>query len=327
MLHDYGRLLRTAKVIQWHARRVSTTQPESVEPKSPKKRGRPKLDQGGAKRSVVGQKEKEKDHGDGVEDGDQNVKKTRKRSAKAPKIDSPKAEDDELPNNRTTPKRPRRQQSTDSNRIPARLLAPTSRNHHDLPSFLAYAARTNRNPNSTVYKGTLYEYTVASTLRSLKFRLHRTGRSNDLGIDLVGHWNLPSQNHPQGQAHELRVLVQCKALQPLPSTVRELEGAYAGAPAGWREEGVLALLVASQAGTKGVREALQRSRWPMGVMQVTREGELRQVLWNAVAARVGLEGLGVGVRYEEGGEGGRVRERIALTWMGELWRPVQAGKK
>ena len=130
------------------------------------------------------------------------------------------------------------------------------------------------------------------------------------------------------------MLVQCKASQPQPSLVRELEGAYAGAPAGWRGEGVLALLVASTEATKGVREAVQRSRWPVGVMLVTREGELRQFLWNAEAARIGLEGLGVLVRYKDGRgkrtvqeedadvkkSGERAKGSLGLTWMGKPWR-------
>ena len=80
----------------------------------------------------------------------------------------------------------------------------------------------------------------------------------------------------------------------------------------------------------------------MGLVQLTAEGEVRQFLWNPVAAQVGLEGLGVTVRYGErkgstggemevvqnGGEdgegksGGNVKSNIALTWMGKLWRPA-----
>lgn len=204
--------------------------------------------------------------------------------------------------------------------VPPRLLPPSSLNHHDLPSFLAHASRVGLSESTNTYKGTHYEYTVAKTLSTLNFALHRTGRSNDLGIDLIGHWVLPSQPSTQGA---LRVLIQCKAVQPTPSMVRELEGAYVGAPAGWRGDGVLALLVASKEATKGVRAALQRSRWPMGVLQVTREGQVKQFLWNAMAAEAGLEGLGVTVRYHGDASVGKdapgwTDGSIALTWLGRL---------
>ena len=225
------------------------------------------------------------------------------------------------------------------NALPARLID-ASKYHNDLQSFLAYASRTNLGPSTNVYKGTHYEYTVASSLARLNFTLHRTGRSNDLGIDLIGYFKLPSPTQKTKRGgHELRVLVQCKAVKPTPSMIRELEGAYVGAPAGWTGEGVLALLVASKEATKGVRDALQRSRWPMGLVQVTGVGEVKQFLWNPVAAQIGLEGLGVTVRYGASGgvgmtpensesENGQVKKpsnvksSIALTWMGRLWTPA-----
>lgn len=136
------------------------------------------------------------------------------------------------------------------------------------------------------------------------------------------------------------VLIQCKASKLSPALVRELEGAYAGAPAGWRGEGVLGVLVSTQASTKGVSAAVQRSRWPLGVMQVTREGTVKQFVWNAVAAQAGLEGMGVAVRHSnpgaaendkivpipEAGQSG-LGQSICLTWMGKLWRPVKARKR
>ena len=169
-----------------------------------------------------------------------------------------------------------------------------------------------------------------AALARLHFSLHRTGRANDLGIDLVGYWHLPAATvakkaGSKGASQNLKVLVQCKAVKPSPSMVRELEGTYVGAPAGWRGEGVLALLVASREATRGVRDALQRSRWPMGLVQVTAEGRVRQFLWNAEAEEQGLAGLGVTVKYADEGSGKseRVEGSIALTWMGELWKGVE----
>lgn len=220
--------------------------------------------------------------------------------------------------------------TTKGSTIPARLLAPTSSKHHDLATFLAYASAAKLKTTTTVYRGTLFEYTVASTLRTHGFDLHRTGRSNDLGIDLLGWWDLPSSNvtkrnrDQKGRHNALKVLIQCKATAPKPSTVRELEGAYVGAPAGWRGDGVLAILVASREATKGVREALQRSQWPMALMQITVEGELKQFLWNPVAARMGLEGLNVRLVRQEGDthDGGR----LELVWLGQVLKAEVTSK-
>ncbi|KAK0881903.1 hypothetical protein LTR87_004291 [Friedmanniomyces endolithicus] len=232
----------------------------------------------------------------------------------------------------TDPPKPKKRRTTKvkAPTVPPRLLPPTEPKHHDLPSFLAHVSRNDINTNSTVYKGTHFEYTVAAALQPLNFSLQRTGRSNDLGIDLVGHWSLPSE-HGKKKDYHVPVLVQCKAARPTPAMIRELEGAYTGAPAGWRGDGVLALLANVHPSTKGVREAVQRSRWPLGVLQVTREGEVKQFLWNAVAAQVGLEGLGVAVRYafkrggvlEGGGDDeGETASSIGLTWLGKVWRPA-----
>lgn len=215
--------------------------------------------------------------------------------------------------------RPRKTDNDIPSRAPisASLAVRASSEHKDLPTFLDFAKRTSLSPESSVYKGTHYEYTVASALRAFNFDLHRTGRANDLGIDLVGTFAMPViRPRETSHAPELRVIVQCKAVTPQPSMIRELEGAYVGAPAGWRDGSVLALLVASGAATKGVRAAVQRSRWPMGLMQVTKEGWSRQWIWNAAAAGAGLEGVGVVARHglgeNEEGHG------IAMTWMGKV---------
>ena len=216
---------------------------------------------------------------------------------------------------------PEPQEEPDSQPTP--LLYPsraTPSNHHDLSSFLSYAERTALSPKSTVYVGTHYEYTVQSALAPHGFALHRVGGASDRGIDLVGTWALPPLPGPA-----LRVIVQCKALaSPRPASVRELEGAFVGAPAGWRRgegaEGsnVVGLLVAPGPSTKGVRDAIGRSRWPMGFVSCAQEtGVVRQFIWNQAAVREGLEGVGVAVRHDEsGGE-----PRLVLTWKG---RPIAA---
>ncbi|KAK6441288.1 hypothetical protein LTR95_002481 [Oleoguttula sp. CCFEE 5521] len=197
------------------------------------------------------------------------------------------------------------------------LYAFGSPNHHDLETFLDFAKKANLSTITSVYKGTLYEYTVASALKAFGFSLRRTGRSNDLGIDLLGMWHLPDESTI------LKVLVQCKASKPTPAMARELEGAYLGAPSAWQGDHVMALLVSTYPCTKGVSEAVQRSKSPIGVMQVDREGRIRQFLWNAVAGERGLTGLGATTLYPGAGREEQREigvETIALTWMGKHWR-------
>lgn len=203
---------------------------------------------------------------------------------------------------------------------PPLIYPPSPSPHHsDLPSFLAYASRVDLDPTSNVYVGTHFEYTVLTSLARYGFSLRRVGGVSDCGIDLLGTWSLPlppSASSPSDlpQAPTLRILVQCKAVQrPGPHLIRELEGAFVGAPAGWRGRagGVLGLLVTERAATKGIRDALGRSGWPMGFVACSREGKVEQMLWNRRAEEEGWEGLGVGTRFN--GDGGR---EVGLVWRG-----------
>lgn len=191
------------------------------------------------------------------------------------------------------------------------LIYPPSQtpNHHDLPSFLDYAARTEMDTKTTTYVGTHYEYTVKSSLQHLGMSLKRIGGKSDCGIDLLGTWSLPSV--PQ----LLKVLVQCKALARKiePSQVRELEGAFVGAPPDWRGAGVLGLLVTQKPATKGVREALGRSRWPMGYILCGADSKVLQIIWNQKAEQEGLEGIEVGLKYS--GSDPNDKE-VVLIWKG-----------
>ena len=137
------------------------------------------------------------------------------------------------------------------------------------------------------------------------------------------------------------MLVQCKALQhrrPGPHLVRELEGAFAGAPLhGYAAQGALGILCAPREATRGVREALGRSRLPLAFVMLEAHGRGRvlQFLWNRAAVDLGLDGVGVTMRYscsaggedgDEGeGEGEREKEvgaEVALTWRGEVIRDL-----
>jgi hypothetical protein len=198
---------------------------------------------------------------------------------------------------------------------PDELIYPesSSPHHHDLPSFVDYASRTGMDLKSTVYCGTHYEYTVQSSLKHLGMSLKRIGGRSDYGIDLLGTWSLPSLPRP------LKVLVQCKAFngkggQGGPAHIRELEGAFVGAPQGWREAGVFGLHVSPKSATKAVREALGRSRWPMGYILCNSGGKIMQMIWNRRASEEGLEGINVELKYSSAGS--QSDKEVVLTWKG-----------
>ncbi|KAI4753601.1 hypothetical protein E4T52_01603 [Aureobasidium sp. EXF-3400] len=187
-------------------------------------------------------------------------------------------------------------------------ITPGSLHHTSLSEFLSYADAVTLSPTSTVYRGTHYEYTVANALERLAFSLTRVGRASDLGIDLLGTWAVPSRPVP------LNVLIQCKAEAPKPSMVRELEGAVVGAPVAYRGEGTVAILAAAKEATKGIRDAVGRSRLPMAYLNITTEGRVRQFVWNHAAVECGLEGVGVALRYLANDE-----SDVSLTWKGMPW--------
>ncbi|PTB60930.1 hypothetical protein M431DRAFT_489721 [Trichoderma harzianum CBS 226.95] len=176
--------------------------------------------------------------------------------------------------------------------------------HSDLESFLEDAKRRGLDEKSPVFTGTRYEYLVLERLRRYGFSLRRIGGASDFGVDLVGEWTVPSSTAPA-----IKVLVQCKGgIQRVgPHMIRELEGSFAGAPAGWRGQGVLGLLVAEKTATKGMRDALGRAGMPMGYFCCEGEdGVVRQMLWNQRAEEGGLEGVDVALRRGGGRDVGEV---------------------
>ncbi|KAL4729552.1 hypothetical protein ACLX1H_003972 [Fusarium chlamydosporum] len=180
---------------------------------------------------------------------------------------------------------------------PPQLIYPEapSKEHSDLATFLSYVERTSLNKNSTVYRGTHYEYTVADTLSQYGFLLKRVGGQSDRGMDLLGIWTLPSTSRTS------KVILQCKAgtRSASPMYIRELKGAMAAAPPGWRGTDVLGLLVAEKPATKGVQKEMHSADVALGYVCCTREGEIAQLLWNLKAQELGLEGVSVGVKYGE----------------------------
>ena len=180
---------------------------------------------------------------------------------------------------------------------PSKLIYPEapSKEHSDLATFLSYVERTSLNKNSTVYRGTHYEYTVADTLSQYGFLLKRVGGQSDRGLDLLGIWTLPSTSHT------FKVILQCKAgaRSASPMYIRELKGALAAAPPGWRGTDVLGLLVGEKPATKGVQKEMHTADVALGYVCCTKEGEVVQLLWNLKAQEMGLDGVSVGIKYGE----------------------------
>ena len=224
--------------------------------------------------------------------------------------------------------------------LPTLLVQHGAKDHNSLATFIEYANRTKLSPLRTYYVGTHYEYTTALSFMRLGFSLIRTGKKNDAGIDLIGHWVLAPLSEP------LPVIIQCKARKCSvgPSYVRELEGSFRGIPPDWKGKPVLGLLVTTLKATKGTMDAIGRSPWPMGFVMMSRQGLVQQFLWNRAASDRGLQGVGVTVRHtprvllpeseileaEEITEGGATPKKkkytkfastgtqkdIQLTWMG-----------
>ncbi|KAI5868647.1 hypothetical protein GGS23DRAFT_42483 [Durotheca rogersii] len=208
--------------------------------------------------------------------------------------------------------------------------APTTE-HHDRASYLAYAERSGLNRRSTTYIGTEYEYTVAEALGAFQFALKRVGGRSDKGIDLLGTWRVPcsysAHYHPAAAADAapvpsktLRVLVQCKATSSAatrvgPQNVRELASVFHAAPPGWRAGVLLAVLATPQLATPGIRDAMARSRWPIGYVSCSRAGRVGQFIWNQAADLGGLQGLGLTRRFSDD----PAAQSLVLTWKGKLF--------
>lgn len=97
--------------------------------------------------------------------------------------------------------------------------------------------------------------------------------------------------------------------------MRELEGTFrqSQAPVGWRTGTKIGVLVGPREATKGVRDAMARSAYPLLWMMAERDGEVQQALWNSCAEQLGLGALGVEMVYGGAGASGR---KISLTWDG-----------
>ena len=80
----------------------------------------------------------------------------------------------------------------------------------------------------------------------------------------------------------------------------------------------MGFLVAPSEATKGMRDTMIRSKFPLGFVQISREGRISQMLWNHQASLWGLEGYGVTTKFQtrSNTDGGAGLE-IVLTWDGK----------
>jgi len=162
-------------------------------------------------------------------------------------------------------------------------------------------SKTTASTLSTHALGTAFETHTLRLLKHHLFTLTHTGQRNDRGIDLCGHWAVPSHPTP------IPVIIQCKASSRLgPDAVRALEGALAGS--GRFSEG-MGILVGKVKATRGVREALQRSGKRVGYFCVE-EDRVMQMIWNERANEEGLGGLEVTKLFG--------CEAVGLRWAGTL---------
>ncbi|KAF3289706.1 hypothetical protein TWF970_003471 [Orbilia oligospora] len=175
-----------------------------------------------------------------------------------------------------------------------------SSSHTDIPSFLRHADISSLNPTTTVFTGTLYEYTVLAALtRCLPgISLTRVGGRDDAGVDLLGQWELPriprrripittttnnntnennnnnnnnnnnSTNPPENDPEILPLTIQCKNVQQKswkgPQYIRELEGALASRP-----HNALGILASVRDITPGMKKQMLASRRALGFVKVT----------------------------------------------------------
>ena len=200
-----------------------------------------------------------------------------------------------------------------------RRHASTKASHTDITSFLTHATSTNLSAKSTYYVATLYEYTVLRALRTLNISLHRTGGTDDRGVDLRGRWLLPP--HPHYSAG-IPIIVQCKAeKRPIgPKYLRELEGAASA-----EDTDTLILLATLSRFTEGARRVVMGSERAMGVVVVDGYefgGEVRQFIWNGAAGRLVGSELGVKTVFDLSGWRGEdedgVGSKVVLTWNGSI---------
>ena len=93
--------------------------------------------------------------------------------------------------------------------------------------------------------------------------------------------------------------------------------------------GSMALLTTPLQATKGIRNAMERSRWPLAYAMLNEVGGIEQFFWNTRSAAMGLEGLKVETVHKPRSSGPKLvdtdtlalTKELVLTWQGQIWSP------
>lgn len=199
------------------------------------------------------------------------------------------------------------------------VIVPASPFHNDLASYLRHTEISGLSRTTTYFQGTHYEYIVQIALSSFGFALTRVGGSSDNGADLLGYWSTLHFHEP------MRVLIQtkCRVGRVKPAEIRELDGAFNGVPAAWRDHNVMGIIVSPTESTSGVRKTMSLSKHALGYLMISREGDVGQFIWNQAAQERGLEGFGVTTQYVPGEDGSKeMATRVTLSFNGQPIPPV-----
>ncbi|EXX51128.1 uncharacterized protein OCT59_007842 [Rhizophagus irregularis] len=160
--------------------------------------------------------------------------------------------------------------------------------HKDLESFLLIK---DINTESSVYKGTLYEYETISCLqKNFGMITSRVGGASDSGIDFRGGWNLPN-----GQ--KLKLVGQCKNYSNKcpPSSVRELEGVVSGLTS----ENTFGILSSKSGFSDEAINRFKASVCPLIMVSVINNGKkCKSFVWNKSCEKF-LDGLDVTMKFSK----------------------------
>lgn len=185
--------------------------------------------------------------------------------------------------------------------------------HNDLQSF----EDMEHNMESTIYRGTLFEYQTQKILqKTLGIYTQRSAGNGDLGVDLRGTWFLPLSASPQAgdKVRHLKVIVQCKKMTSKigPKYVRELQGSLS-----FETQPTMAILAVSSEYTKQALLPYAKSLWPMALVVIDTEAqECRKLMWNRAAEKV-MHGLQVGTKWMPGRDG-ELENRPVLCFNGKV---------
>lgn len=202
-----------------------------------------------------------------------------------------------------------------------RILAHTRCSYHSISSEHP-ALTTSRkklklpsDPNSTVYRGKLFEWQTLQAFESLGMALNHIGGKSDGGIDLKGEWSLDD-----GSRKRIPVAVQCKNVKNgcTPDHLRGLLGATVGLA-----RPTLGILSTSsctsnkKAYTPDTMALFNASALPLGLARVSSAAVLDALVLNHAAQRW----LDIRVHPRFDPQGKMVSPPLLLTGEGHVLQP------